>query len=668
MATYKANIDTVAESIVYTVGERHIYGSDRVGMYNYPDTVYPIPAASTASFQPVWRGYRKYELKNHLGNVTTVVNANKIPLDDDDNGIIDGFDAIIEGAYDYSPFGVTRKTFEPSYTAGTNGEANPLAPDFRWCFDGDGIEANGSGHDATLYSTTLIDDRNSETGKALKTAGNANSYIEIADHADFDFGSTDFTVGIWVKKLVNNSSWNHTIAAGKWHSGQQAGNNEWYLAISNGGSGSNPPQFAIEIGTTKYTAAGSPLATGSWYHLVGVREGNNIKLYIDGTLIDTEFVGTGAINNNPAREILIGKMDNGKYLEAGFDEFVVYHRALDATEVDELYGMGCGDFEGEMASGGYRYGFNGMEKDDEIKGEGNSYTTPFRELDPRLGRWLTIDPVVKYWESPYASFANNPIYFIDPSGLDPGDPVKPGDALGSAGSTAPNGGERGGDGSIAGGEAVCLGCGATGEDVYGLPEETSYNITSGPNNVPDNAFVLPPVTIPVPTPRVIPVQPSPTPILSPYARGVGLIALWSLFGTADTNPYSPGNKEFIVFPDEVKGVAKEDMATLRVQFQTGESNIASQSANNFASVGVTVLQADVALHSVYSQALSKHKKLVMSPQFAAAFQKMAARVANAPPYGIVPGHTQMNLSHEFYYKGILYRIEVEALRGHSLRQ
>ncbi|WP_346881656.1 RHS repeat-associated core domain-containing protein [uncultured Algibacter sp.] len=64
----------------------------------------------------------------------------------------------------------------------------------------------------------------------------------------------------------------------------------------------------------------------------------------------------------------------------------------------------------------YRYGFNGMEKDDEVKGEGNSYTTYFRAYDPRIGRWLTRDPVKTAWESPYAFSRNNPIIFNDPLG------------------------------------------------------------------------------------------------------------------------------------------------------------------------------------------------------------------------------------------------------------
>jgi len=67
----------------------------------------------------------------------------------------------------------------------------------------------------------------------------------------------------------------------------------------------------------------------------------------------------------------------------------------------------------------YRYGLNGMEKDNEVKGYGNSYTSYYRQYDPRLGRWFSTDPVVKPWESPYSAFNNNPIVFADPRGDDP---------------------------------------------------------------------------------------------------------------------------------------------------------------------------------------------------------------------------------------------------------
>ncbi len=64
----------------------------------------------------------------------------------------------------------------------------------------------------------------------------------------------------------------------------------------------------------------------------------------------------------------------------------------------------------------YRYGYQGSEGDDEIKGDGNSYTTFYRMLDPRVGKWFSIDPKVTAWESPYVSMGNNPIWRNDKLG------------------------------------------------------------------------------------------------------------------------------------------------------------------------------------------------------------------------------------------------------------
>jgi RHS repeat-associated protein len=73
-----------------------------------------------------------------------------------------------------------------------------------------------------------------------------------------------------------------------------------------------------------------------------------------------------------------------------------------------------------------RYLFNGMEHDGEVSGDGNSYTTEFRQFDPRLGRWKSLDPLMHMFPSlsPYVAFDNNPIYYIDPYGLSAGEPEK----------------------------------------------------------------------------------------------------------------------------------------------------------------------------------------------------------------------------------------------------
>ncbi|MEP7129265.1 MAG: hypothetical protein ABI729_10370 [Chitinophagales bacterium] len=71
-----------------------------------------------------------------------------------------------------------------------------------------------------------------------------------------------------------------------------------------------------------------------------------------------------------------------------------------------------------FSSVNYRFGFDGQEKDDEIKGSGNSYTAEFWEYDPRLVRRWNIDPAIaqKPWISSYHAFSNKLIWNIDPNG------------------------------------------------------------------------------------------------------------------------------------------------------------------------------------------------------------------------------------------------------------
>ena len=72
------------------------------------------------------------------------------------------------------------------------------------------------------------------------------------------------------------------------------------------------------------------------------------------------------------------------------------------------------------ASGEYRYGFNGMEKDDEIFRDGNAYAFEYRINDTRLGRFMSVDPLqVAYpWNSTYAFAENRVIDGIDLEGLE----------------------------------------------------------------------------------------------------------------------------------------------------------------------------------------------------------------------------------------------------------
>ncbi len=70
----------------------------------------------------------------------------------------------------------------------------------------------------------------------------------------------------------------------------------------------------------------------------------------------------------------------------------------------------------------YRYGFQGQEKDDEIKGEGNSLNYTFRMHDPRVGRFFTVDPLFKEypWNSSYSFSENQVINATELEGLEVG--------------------------------------------------------------------------------------------------------------------------------------------------------------------------------------------------------------------------------------------------------
>jgi len=68
----------------------------------------------------------------------------------------------------------------------------------------------------------------------------------------------------------------------------------------------------------------------------------------------------------------------------------------------------------------YRYGFQGQEKDDEVKGNGNSLNYKFRMHDPRVGRFFAVDPLARNyaWNSSYAFSENRVIDRVELEGLE----------------------------------------------------------------------------------------------------------------------------------------------------------------------------------------------------------------------------------------------------------
>ncbi len=68
----------------------------------------------------------------------------------------------------------------------------------------------------------------------------------------------------------------------------------------------------------------------------------------------------------------------------------------------------------------YRYGFQNQEKDDEVKGAGNSVNYTFRMHDPRVGRFFAVDPLAGMYphNSVYAFSENRVIDMNELEGLE----------------------------------------------------------------------------------------------------------------------------------------------------------------------------------------------------------------------------------------------------------
>ncbi|MCA6491719.1 MAG: RHS repeat-associated core domain-containing protein [Chitinophagaceae bacterium] len=95
----------------------------------------------------------------------------------------------------------------------------------------------------------------------------------------------------------------------------------------------------------------------------------------------------------------------------------------EVQSVQDYYAFGM-QMPGRKSSGGYRYGFNGKENDNEI----NYQDYGFR-LYSISGRFISVDPLTKKYPmlSPYQFAGNNPIRYIDLDGLEPANnPKSPG--------------------------------------------------------------------------------------------------------------------------------------------------------------------------------------------------------------------------------------------------
>lgn len=152
------------------------------------------------------------------------------------------------------------------------------------------------GRALTFVGNAQIDTAQSKFGGASLLLDGTGDRVTVANHADFQFGSGQFTIETFVRfgtidansraimgkglNVANTSEWTFTVSS--------SGADILFAFSSNGGVSNN------EI----VTAAGVNPTTGVWYHLACDRDASNkFRIYVDGVMAGSATIAS-AININ----------------------------------------------------------------------------------------------------------------------------------------------------------------------------------------------------------------------------------------------------------------------------------------------------------------------------------------------------------------------------------
>ena len=203
------------------------------------------------------------------------------------------------------------------------------------------FDISGNNNSGSLVNGPTFDRDN---GGYIRCDG-TDDYIQVVDNGSLDFGSSNFTVEYWFRKLSTTIGFDNIWGPNKWNTGAVPGTNEWTLAIGNGSSGNtNTYAFAVEVGTTIYGTPESSevLLLNQWYQLVGMRNGETVQTYLNGVLKQNVspvgFTSSSIINNISGRNLRINNSAVNSYYTNADNAIVrIYNKALSQAEILQNY-------------------------------------------------------------------------------------------------------------------------------------------------------------------------------------------------------------------------------------------------------------------------------------------------------------------------------------------
>ncbi|WP_265575880.1 beta strand repeat-containing protein [Bradyrhizobium sp. WBAH23] len=209
-----------------------------------------------------------------------------------------------------------------------------------WTFSGSGADDSGNDHHLALtggagFAPGLF-------GEALALDGAKGSGAVLStDPSAFDFGSSDFTIELWVK--FDDLSRESTLIE-KFTNDSGPG---WTFTVL----GDHRLQF-YAAGVAVLTSDPLTIATGEWHQFVAERSGTTFNLFVDGTQV-LSGSGGGAIipSSGP---LLIGGRNTGDprnfTVDGVVDNVTIWDHALSTTQISQHWNGGAGIDPGENVS------------------------------------------------------------------------------------------------------------------------------------------------------------------------------------------------------------------------------------------------------------------------------------------------------------------------------
>jgi hypothetical protein len=194
----------------------------------------------------------------------------------------------------------------------------------QWNMDGNARDASPYANNGTVTAATLTTDRKGIANSAYSFNG-STSKISANDAASLDLPN-DFSVSVWLKPGTSSMPTNTRVV------GKSDGTFQNYLLSYNS---ANKMRFITYIGSTQTLVGNTNINdTTKWYHIVGVRQGTTLSLYVDGQLDNSMVVASGAADTNSLPvEIGYRGVEAATLFNGSMDDIRIYNKALSVTEI-----------------------------------------------------------------------------------------------------------------------------------------------------------------------------------------------------------------------------------------------------------------------------------------------------------------------------------------------